>query len=162
MPHQQVRVAPALSPANLDAVLRVIADAGVDIKGISGSYHEITGGEVGFLLRDADIPTVMAALETSGYRPRRVRKADGLHADIVEHREGGLLEAMGRARAQFPRGVVIDIAVGLDDLTLMRGPDGALLEEGETVAGAVEVTGKPVQVYFNVPVGRDDRGVVIE
>jgi hypothetical protein len=49
--HQQIRSVPALSPPNLADFLTVLADAGINIGGASGSDIE-SGGEFAFAVHD--------------------------------------------------------------------------------------------------------------
>jgi hypothetical protein len=67
--HQQIRTVPRLSPPDLAAFLKVLADADINIGGVSGSNVE-SGGEFAFAVEDGQEKAAMDALKAAGYKPR--------------------------------------------------------------------------------------------
>ena len=67
--HQQIRTVPKLSPPDLAAFLKVLADAGINIGGVSGSNVE-SGGEFAFAVEDGQEQAAMDALKDAKYKPR--------------------------------------------------------------------------------------------
>lgn len=120
--HQQIRVVGAKSPPDLEAVLQVLADAGINIIAVGGSNLE-HGGELGFATEHEDQQKALDALTTAGYRPR---VADVLVCWLTNE-PGSLLDCIRQA-AESNRGTgkgIRDLAIGVP------GPDGRI----------------PVQVY---------------
>ncbi len=69
--HQQVRLSPALSPPDLERVLKIVADAGINIVAVGGSNLE-HGGEFGFAVDVDRQQDVVDLLKAQGYKPRVV------------------------------------------------------------------------------------------
>ena len=69
--HQQIRSVPALSPPNLADFLTVLADAGINLAGASGSNVE-SGGEFAFAVAHGQEQAALDALTKAGYAPRLV------------------------------------------------------------------------------------------
>ncbi len=88
--HLQVRSVPATSPANLEAFLKVLKQAGLNIEAAGGGDIE-NGGEFAFAVGEDRVDEAKAALEAAGYHPRIVEvdfrwlsNAPGqLHAFVV-------------------------------------------------------------------------------
>ena len=124
--HQQIRTPTTQSPADLGRVLKVIADAGINVLAAGGSNVE-AGGEFAFGVADADEERTVAVLAAAGYTPRLV----DVHTCYLANRPGELHRCVAEAaRANRPAGrVVIDIAIGV------QLPDGTV----------------PVQIYSAPP-----------
>ncbi len=124
--HQQIRVeVPAGSPPNLEAVLQILKDAGINIIAVGGSNVE-HGGEFGFAVDHDQQAAAVQALEGARLRPRVV----DVTLCLLDNRPGALLECIGQAnQGHRPRRLIRDIAVGIPDA------------EGRV----------PVQVYFDGP-----------
>ncbi len=67
--HQQVRLSPALSPPDLERVLKLVADAGINILAVGGSNLE-HGGEFAFAVDPDRQQAVVDLLQANGYKPR--------------------------------------------------------------------------------------------
>lgn len=148
MPHLQVRSSTRLSPADADGVLNVLRGAGINILGVTGSNIEAEG-EIGLMLRHQDVEPAHRELTGAGYRARIVGAGDGLYEGFVEDRVGGLLDALRDARKAHPRGLILDLAVGLESEERAR-PDGT------------NVRTYPLQVFFIEPPERDADGNVVK
>lgn len=148
MPHLQVRSSTRRSPADADGVLDVLRQAGVNILAVTGSNIEAEG-EIGLMLGHEDVEPAHRELNRAGYRARIVGPQDGLYEGVVEDRVGGLLEALREARRAHPRGLILDLAVGL-------APQERRSKDGATVRGY------PLQVFFIEPPERDDAGNVVK
>jgi len=148
VPHLQVRSSTRRSPADADGVLDVLRRAGINILAVTGSNIEAEG-EIGVMLRHEDVEPAHRELNRAGYRARIVGPQDGLHEGTVEDRVGGLLDALREARRAHPRGLILDLAVGLESEERTR-PDGTT------------VRGYPLQVFFIEPPERDDDGNIVK
>jgi hypothetical protein len=116
--HQQVRVAPRISPADLAALLQVLADKGINVLSAGGSHIE-EGGEFAFSVHledpgagidDDRTEEAAEVLIAAGYRANiepvfRCFRAPG--------EEGGLLSCIQEARAAGHGGLIRDVAVGV-------------------------------------------------
>lgn len=124
--HQQIRTPTTQSPADLARVLKVIADAGINVLAAGGSYVE-AGGEFAFGVDDIDEQRAVEVLAGAGYPARLV----DVHTCFLANRPGELQRCVaGAVRANRPRGwVVIDVSIGV------QLPDGTI----------------PVQVYSAPP-----------
>jgi hypothetical protein len=125
--HQQIRLdVPASSPPNLEAVLQILKDAGINIVAVGGSNVE-QGGEFGFAVDHDKQDAALEALRSARLRPRVV----DVTLCLLDNRPGALLECITEAnRNHRPGGRLIrDIAVGVPEA------DGRV----------------PVQVYFEGP-----------
>ena len=107
--HQQIRTVPKLSPPNLAAFLKVLADADINIGGASGSNVE-SGGEFAFAVEDGQEQAAMDALFAAKYKPRLVKPK----VCLLEDTPGQLLACItGAIEANQGSGRVIkDILVG--------------------------------------------------
>jgi hypothetical protein len=107
--HQQIRSVPALSPPNLADFLTVLADAGINIGGASGSDIE-SGGEFAFAVQDGQEDAAMAALKAANYQPRLVEPKRCL----LEDSPGQLLACITEAIAENEGTgrVIRDILIG--------------------------------------------------
>ena len=107
--HQQIRSVPALSPPNLADFLTVLADAGINLAGASGSNVE-SGGEFAFAVEDGQEQAAMDALFAAKYRPRLVQPK----VCLLEDTPGQLLACITDAIAenQGTGRVIKDILVG--------------------------------------------------
>ena len=110
--HQQIRTAPTQSPADLRAFLAVLKEANINIQAAGGSDIE-RGGEFAFSVADGTEDDVVALLQQSGYRPRKV---DVDHF-VVTNEPGELLACVTKVAATNARlgRVIRDLAVGVDD-----------------------------------------------
>lgn len=124
--HQQIRLAvPASSPPNLEKVLMVLEDAGINIIAVGGSNVE-HGGEFGFAVDHDQQAAAIRALEGARLRPRLV----DVTTCLLENRPGALRDCITSAnQGHRPGRLIRDIAVGV--------PDG----DGRV----------PVQIYFDGP-----------
>jgi hypothetical protein len=111
--HQQIRLAPVKSPADLEAPLRVVADAGINILAVGGSNVE-HGGEFGFAVDHDKHDAAIAALRAAGYKPRT---ADVTVCFLEADKPGQLLDCVAKAaKDNKANGKGIrDIAVGIPD-----------------------------------------------
>jgi hypothetical protein len=110
MSHQQIRLAPVLSPPDLEAVLKVVAAKGINIIAVGGSSIE-HGGEFGFAVEDEDLDRAMQALRDARYKPRSIV----VDFDWVDpDQPGALLGVISDVKARNKtRGHAIqDIAIG--------------------------------------------------
>ena len=107
--HQQIRTVPKLSPPNLAAFLKVLADADINIGGASGSNVE-SGGEFAFAVEDGQEQAAMDALFAAKYRPRLVQPK----VCLLEDTPGQLLACITDAIAENANTgrVIKDILVG--------------------------------------------------
>lgn len=111
--HQQIRLAvPRSSPPNLEPVLQVLKDAGINIIAVGGSNLE-HGGEFGFAVDHDRQDAALQALRNARLRPRIV----DVTVCLLDNRPGALLECISEAnRSHRPGGRLIrDIAVGIPD-----------------------------------------------
>jgi hypothetical protein len=124
--HQQIRLAaPASSPPNLEKVLQVLEDAGINIVAVGGSNVE-HGGEFGFAVDHDRQDAALDALRAAGLRPRVV----DVTLCLLDDRPGALRDCIAKAnRGHRPGRLIRDIAIGIP------GADGRV----------------PVQVYFDGP-----------
>jgi hypothetical protein len=124
--HQQIRLAvPASSPPNLESVLQVLEDAGVNIIAVGGSNVE-HGGEFGFAVDHDQQEAALKVLEDARLRPHLV----DVTVCLLENRPGALRDCITNAnRGHRPGRLIRDIAIGVPDA------DGRI----------------PVQIYFDGP-----------
>ena len=132
--HLQVRCVPRSSPADVEPPLRLLKEAGVSLRGISGSDLEF-GGELALAPQHDDVQAVMDAL--AAYHPRVLNAEDpdsGLTFCAVEDRAGGLHDCLVEtASVNLKKGRIIrDILVGVPD-------------DDEKQRGVV-----PIQIYSEV------------
>ena len=107
--HQQIRTVPRLSPPDLAAFLKVLADADINIGGVSGSNVE-SGGEFAFAVEDGKEQAAMNALKKASYKPRLVQPK----VCLLEDTPGQLLACITDAISanQGSGRVIKDILVG--------------------------------------------------
>ena len=113
--HQQIRSTPALSPADLEAFLKVLAAKGINIEAAGGSDIEL-GGEFAFSVADGGEKDALWELASMGYKVRLV----SVHAYPVDPtREGELLRCVQDAKAQPDNEgkSIRDIAIGVEKAT---------------------------------------------
>ena len=67
--HLQIRLKPALSPPDVELLLRRLKEANVNLRGVGGSDIEF-GGEFAFAVDDGQEDRAKAALDAAGYRYR--------------------------------------------------------------------------------------------
>ena len=116
--HQQIRLSTAKSPPDLEAVLRVLADAGLNIRAVGGSGVE-QGGELGLAVSHEDHAEAMRVLREAGYRPREVEVA----VCLLDPETPGQLLACVRDVAKANKGkghAIMDLAIGIPE------PDGRI------------------------------------
>jgi hypothetical protein len=92
--HQQIRVVPARSPANLPELLSVLAEAGFNLASAGGSEIE-NGGEFAFGFEhaeddEAEYERAITVLEAERYKPRRV----DVDVCLLTNEPGQLLECI--------------------------------------------------------------------
>jgi hypothetical protein len=78
--HLQIRSVPALSPGDLAAFLKVLADNGINLESAGGSEIE-TGGEFIFSVAHGEEDHAMSALQDAGYLPHIVEVETGAVAN---------------------------------------------------------------------------------
>jgi len=124
--HQQIRLAvPADSPPNLEKVLQVLEDEGINIIAVGGSNVE-HGGEFSFAVDHEKQDAALEVLRGARLRPRLVE----VTVCLLENRPGALRDCITSAnRGHRPDRLIRDIAVGVPDA------------DGRT----------PVQLYFDSP-----------
>ena len=163
MPHMQVRSNPSASPRDIDGVLEIVARRGVSLLGVAGSDHEFDG-EIGLMVPDDRIAEVADAVRAEYPLTRTVGEPDGLHLDYAHHRTGGLAAAVLRARRHHRRGVVRDIAIGVEAMPFRIDEREEVVRDGDgypTLDGdGTLIEAHPVQVYFLVTPKRDHGGRV--
>jgi hypothetical protein len=110
--HQQIRTKPALSPADLQAFLALLAGAGINLESAGGSNIE-GGGEFAFAVAHGQEDEAIALLRQAGYRPRLV-DVDWCY---VTNDVGQLLECIaGVTKTNTRAGKVIkEIALGVPE-----------------------------------------------
>ena len=107
--HQQIRTVPAKSPPDLEALLQVLYDEGVNLVSAGGSDLEL-GGEFAFSVSDEQHDQTLRALERAGYATRVV----DLEVCWMEPKAGELLRCVREATALMATSgsVIRDIAIG--------------------------------------------------
>ena len=107
--HQQIRSVPALSPPNLADFLTVLADAGINLAGASGSNVE-SGGEFAFAVEHGQEQAALDALTAKDYKPRLVEPK----VCFLDDEPGQLLACISDAIAENDGTgrVIKDILVG--------------------------------------------------
>lgn len=107
--HQQIRAVPAKSPPDLEALLQVLYDEGVNLVSAGGSDLEL-GGEFAFSVSDEQHDQTLRALERAGYATRVV----DLDVCWMKPKAGELLRCVRGATALMARSgsVIRDIAIG--------------------------------------------------
>jgi hypothetical protein len=105
--HQQIRVNPTKSPADLAGVLRALAPFQILAAGGSNVEH---GGEFAFAVDHGQMAAASKALSDAGYQPRTV----DVYHEFVPNQAGALSGVVNRwAAANRASGKMIkDIAVG--------------------------------------------------
>ncbi|HEY8869750.1 MAG TPA: hypothetical protein VIM30_10195 [Candidatus Limnocylindrales bacterium] len=105
--HQQIRVNPAKSPADLAGVLRALTPFNILAAGGSDVEH---GGEFAFAVDHSQMDAASQALKNAGYNPRTV----DVYHEFVPNQPGALAGVVARwAAANRQSGKMIkDIAVG--------------------------------------------------
>jgi hypothetical protein len=106
--HQQIRFAPALSPADLEPALKVIAER-FNIIAVGGSDHEV-GGKFAFAVAHGQEVDARDALIAAGYKDAEIVD---VYTEELEDHPGALLAAVRRAKAQNHGKRVKDIAIGV-------------------------------------------------
>jgi hypothetical protein len=81
--HKQIRVVPARSPADLQALLEVLATAGINIEAAGGSNVE-QGGEFAFSVSHGQEADAIARLREADYQPRELE-------EFVESEDGAAI-----------------------------------------------------------------------
>jgi hypothetical protein len=124
--HQQIRLAvPASSPPNLEKVLQVLEDAGINIIAVGGSNVE-HGGEFGFAVDHTQQQAALEVLQEARLRPRLV----DVTLCRLDNRPGALRDCISSANeGHRPGRLIRDIAIGIPE------------EDGRV----------PVQIYFDGP-----------
>jgi hypothetical protein len=116
--HLQMRTAPRLSPPDVEKLLAVLADAGVNLVGIGGSNVEF-GGELALVPEDGQEDLARTTLENAGYAVRvvRVDADEGLVLCRVKNEHGALHACLAAAAAaNLTKGRIIrDILIGIPD-----------------------------------------------
>jgi hypothetical protein len=110
--HQQIRVAPVRSPADLIALLQVLKDGNVNIEAAGGS--DIEGkGEFAFAVKDGEEANAMAVLKEGRYKPVIL----DVHHCALTDEPGQLLECIQQTaeKNQLAGRWIRDIAVGVPD-----------------------------------------------
>ena len=115
--HKQVRLTPALSPADVDKVLGLVEAAGINLVAVGGSDVEF-GGELALVPEHGRHQDLMTAL--SDYQPRLLdsrQKSHGLTFDKADDAAGGLRAVVARVAADnLATGRIIrDILIGVQD-----------------------------------------------
>ena len=115
--HQQVRCAAKLSPPDLEKLLKVIEDAGINIAAAGGGYLEFNG-EFAFAVDRGSEEAAMRALEGAGYAPRLIEEDDPrLTVRWLTNKPGELRKAVAEVAAEnLDRGRIIqDLIIGSED-----------------------------------------------
>jgi len=122
--HQQIRLAvPASSPPNLEKVLQVLEDAGINVIAVGGSNVE-HGGEFGFAVDHDQQEAALTVLRAAHLRPHLV----DVTLCLLDNRPGALRDCITNAnQGHRPGRLIRDLAVGVPEA------DGRV----------------PVQVYFD-------------
>lgn len=115
--HLQVRCVPKSSPPDVEKVLGLLAQAGINLIGVGGSDLEF-GGELALVPEHGQEQQALDAL--AAFHPRLIDADDpesGLTLCLAEHQSGGLhacLQAI--ATDNLGRGRIIrDILIGVPD-----------------------------------------------
>jgi hypothetical protein len=115
--HQQVRVSARLSPPDLEKLLKVIEDAGINIAAAGGGNLEFNG-EFAFAVDHGSERKTIDALNAAGYSPRLIAEDDPrLTVRWLTNRPGELRKAVAEVAAEnLDRGRIIqDLIVGSED-----------------------------------------------
>jgi hypothetical protein len=116
--HLQMRTAPRLSPPDVEKLLAVLADAGVNLVGIGGSNVEF-GGELALVPQDGQEDLAMQTLEDAKYKVRvvRVDADEGLVLCRVRNEPGALHACLADVGVDnLAKGRIIrDILIGIPD-----------------------------------------------
>jgi len=116
--HLQIRTVAKLSPPDIEKLLGILTEAGVDLAGIGGSNIEF-GGEVAIVPKDEHEDLAKETLTNAGYvwRELRIGRDPELSLLHVENKPGGLHECLVEvAAANLAAGRIIrDILVGVPD-----------------------------------------------
>lgn len=115
--HLQVRLAPRSSPPDVEKVLGLVADAGINLVAVGGSDVEF-GGELALVPEEGREDDLVEALKR--YRPRVLYANDpesGLRLCVVDDTPGALHRCLREAASEnLERGRIIrDILVGVPD-----------------------------------------------
>lgn len=116
--HLQIRTTPVSSPPDVEKLLRLLADANVNLGGAGGSNVEF-GGEFALAFNDGDETGAIAVLEEHHY-PFRILEAGvdpGLTLCFIQNpnKPGGLhacLKSVADANLQSGR-IIRDILIGV-------------------------------------------------
>jgi hypothetical protein len=116
--HLQMRMAPRLSPPDVEKLLAVLADAGVNLVGIGGSNVEF-GGELAIVPQDDQEDLAERTLRDAKYKVRvvRVDADEGLVLCRVKNEPGALHDCLaGVGVDNLAKGRIIrDILIGIPD-----------------------------------------------
>ncbi|HEY8439479.1 MAG TPA: hypothetical protein VIK65_12790 [Candidatus Limnocylindrales bacterium] len=115
--HLQVRLAPRSSPPDVEKVLGLVADAGINLVAVGGSDVEF-GGELALVPEEGREDDLVEALKR--YRPRVLLADDpesGLRLCVVDDTPGALHRCLRDVASEnLERGRIIrDILVGVPD-----------------------------------------------
>jgi hypothetical protein len=110
--HQQIRLTPALSPADLEQPLGILFAKGYNILSVGGSSHE-QGGEFAFSVAHDQMADALNDLKDAGYTDARI--VDVFHDELEPDKKGQLLAAVKKARAANKASgkTIKDIALGI-------------------------------------------------
>jgi hypothetical protein len=116
--HLQVRLKPAISPPDVEQLLRHLKDADVNLRGVGGSDVEF-GGELAFAVDDGQEDRAKAALDAAGYRYRVLEAGvdPGLTLCWLDNVPGALHACLeGIASANLDDGRIIrDMLIGVPE-----------------------------------------------
>ncbi len=113
--HQQIRSTPALSPADLEAFLKVLAEKGINIEAAGGSNIEL-GGEFAFSVAHGAEKDAMWELASRGYAVRLVEVHE---CPVTPGQPGELLRCVNEAKglAENEGKSIRDISIGVEEAT---------------------------------------------
>jgi hypothetical protein len=142
--HQQLRVAPVASPPDLEKLLGVLEQAGVNIIAAGGGGLEL-GSEFAFAPDDDDVETAWDALVNAGYQPRRLLVDKDYKLCWLTNDPGQLKSCISEvAQENIARGRVIqDILIGVERDEKGRIPVQVYSVEVKTAASLGEPSALP-------------------
>jgi hypothetical protein len=113
--HQQVRVEPATSPADLAKLLGVLAEARVNLVAAGGGDIEL-GDEFAFVPSEGQEEAAMSALAKAGYAPRLLNAGEDYKLCWLTNEPGQLLSCIQEATEEnLERGrKVKDVLIGIE------------------------------------------------